>query len=220
MSLVEAQTDGARSPIPRPARDRPARAHGQRPGLHAPRDRPHDRRDRGLPHRRDQSAPPRVGRLRCDCRARQSGREGGAARRDTVPRVVEPLLDERFALAGTFAIRRGALDWATQEGAVYTPELPISEDTRAWHPEDALFVPLRSSKDELLGVISVDEPLSGLWPERDELARSASRRCPRRSSTRRPACSSRGRPRAGAMRTPASTPRSRPRTPSASCDRP
>jgi two-component system cell cycle sensor histidine kinase/response regulator CckA len=80
------------------------------------------------------------------------------------------LLDERFAHAGTYLVRQGDFDWASTDGAVYTPDLPVSEDARAWHPEDALFVPLLSSKDELLGVISVDEPLSGLWPDDDELA--------------------------------------------------
>jgi PAS domain S-box-containing protein len=91
---------------------------------------------------------------------------GGLHSRDSWNR----LLDERFAHAGTYTIRQGDFDWTSADGAVYTPDLPISEDARAWHPEDALFVPLLSSKDELLGVISVDEPLSGLWPDDDELA--------------------------------------------------
>jgi len=49
---------------------------------------------------------------------------------------------------------------------VYVPSLPVpaADDQGAWHPEDALFAPLRSSDGELLGVLSVDDPVDGRLP--------------------------------------------------------
>ena len=79
------------------------------------------------------------------------------------------MLNERFAVAGTYAIRDGDIDWAVQDGIIFTPELAVAEDARAWHPTDALFVPMLGSGDELLGIISVDEPVSRLWPDDDDL---------------------------------------------------
>jgi len=38
-----------------------------------------------------------------------------------------------------------------------------------WHPEDALFVPLRQSDGRLVGILSVDHPVSGMLPGEDEL---------------------------------------------------
>jgi diguanylate cyclase (GGDEF)-like protein len=39
----------------------------------------------------------------------------------------------------------------------------------AWHPEDALFVPLRHSDGHLIGILSVDEPATGRAPRSEEL---------------------------------------------------
>ena len=49
------------------------------------------------------------------------------------------------------------------------PELEVSTDPDAWHPEDALIVPMRGADGTLLGVVSVDEPQSGLRPTDEEL---------------------------------------------------
>ncbi|WP_172832286.1 diguanylate cyclase [Nakamurella panacisegetis] len=46
----------------------------------------------------------------------------------------------------------------------WVPEVPVSPDVDAWHPMDALFAPLRSSDGELIGVLSVDLPVSGRRP--------------------------------------------------------
>ena len=51
----------------------------------------------------------------------------------------------------------------------YVPELEPSDDPNAWLPGDALFVPLRDTRHQLLGVISVDEPETGLRPSDEEL---------------------------------------------------
>ena len=49
------------------------------------------------------------------------------------------------------------------------PEIEPSDDEEAWHPEDALFLPMRHSSGHLLGVLSVDEPVSGRRASDEEL---------------------------------------------------
>jgi diguanylate cyclase (GGDEF)-like protein len=78
------------------------------------------------------------------------------------------LLDERFERRGAYVVPGGAVDWDAL-GPSYIPpgERPSAPD--AWDPEDALFVPMRDQQRQLLGIISVDEPLTGRRPTDDEL---------------------------------------------------
>jgi diguanylate cyclase (GGDEF)-like protein/PAS domain S-box-containing protein len=46
----------------------------------------------------------------------------------------------------------------------WIPDLPISDDPDAWHPEDSLFAPLEASDGRLLGMLSVDVPRDGRRP--------------------------------------------------------
>jgi PAS domain S-box-containing protein len=78
----------------------------------------------------------------------------------------ERLLDARFLERGAYFVPHGEIDW-TEQGA-FTPDLPVSPDPGAWHPEDALLVPMRSDSGALLGILSVDEPVSGRRPSGDE----------------------------------------------------
>jgi diguanylate cyclase (GGDEF)-like protein len=80
----------------------------------------------------------------------------------------EPLLDERFKRRGAYFVRAGEHDWSG-DLLVVTPDIPVSDDPNAWHPEDALFVPLTRSDGHLLGILSVDEPISGMRPQDAEL---------------------------------------------------
>jgi len=81
----------------------------------------------------------------------------------------EPMLDQRFLLRGAYLLRAGEFDWDESVGPTYTPDLPISDDPNAWHPDDALFAPMRGSDGRLLGILSVDEPISGRRPSGDEI---------------------------------------------------
>ncbi|MGN6245085.1 MAG: putative bifunctional diguanylate cyclase/phosphodiesterase [Motilibacteraceae bacterium] len=47
---------------------------------------------------------------------------------------------------------------------MHVPDLPIVDDPGAWHPFDALLAPLHGSNGELVGVISVDDPVDGRVP--------------------------------------------------------
>ena len=78
-----------------------------------------------------------------------------------------PLLAERFLRRGAYLIPHDEADW--DDLPYHVPDLTISEDPNAWHPEDALIVPMRGADGTLLGVISVDEPESGLRPSDEEL---------------------------------------------------
>jgi PAS domain S-box-containing protein len=80
-----------------------------------------------------------------------------------------PLLDERFERRGAYLIPHGEFDWDEDAVASYVPDVAGGDDPGAWHPEDALFVPMRHTDGHLLGVLSVDEPLSGRTPGDDEL---------------------------------------------------
>ena len=79
------------------------------------------------------------------------------------------LLDDRFLRGGAFFIKHGEFDWRNDVGARYVAEREVSAHPEAWHPDDELFVPLYGSGDELLGILSVGDPTSGLRPGNEEL---------------------------------------------------
>ena len=81
-----------------------------------------------------------------------------------------PLLADRFRRRdGAYFVPDGEFDWDSLGVDTYVPDLEPSDDPDAWLPGDALFVPLRDRRHELLGVISVDEPETGRRPTDDEL---------------------------------------------------
>lgn len=47
---------------------------------------------------------------------------------------------------------------------MWVPDLQVSDDPEAWHPDDALFAPLTGVDGQVVGVLSVDLPSSGLRP--------------------------------------------------------
>jgi diguanylate cyclase (GGDEF)-like protein len=81
-----------------------------------------------------------------------------------------PLLADRFRRReGAYFVPDGEFDWDALGVDTYVPELEPSDHPDAWLPGDALFVPLRDARHQLLGVISVDEPETGLRPADGEL---------------------------------------------------
>jgi GAF domain-containing protein len=50
------------------------------------------------------------------------------------------------------------------------PDIEPSDDPDAWDAEDALLVPLRGCSGELLGIVSVDEPVDRRRPDDAALA--------------------------------------------------
>lgn len=100
---------------------------------------------------------------------------GNPQARETLEGVVRsidqwtPLLDERFHRRGAYVVPAGEFDWATIEDDFYIPDREGGLGENAWHPLDALFVPMRSADGQLLGILSVDEPASKLRPTDDDL---------------------------------------------------
>ncbi|MDP9346209.1 MAG: GGDEF domain-containing protein [Actinomycetota bacterium] len=80
-----------------------------------------------------------------------------------------PLLDPDFERHGCYLLPWDQFDWSVDTTVSFVPDLPASDDPDAWHPEDALVVPLRRSDGEVLGILSVDEPVSGRRPSDDDL---------------------------------------------------
>jgi diguanylate cyclase (GGDEF)-like protein len=81
-----------------------------------------------------------------------------------------PLLADRFRRReGAYFVPDGEFDWDSLGVETYVPDLEPSDDPDAWLPGDALFVPLRDRRHQLLGVISVDEPETGRRPSDGEL---------------------------------------------------
>jgi len=82
----------------------------------------------------------------------------------------EPLFDEKFNRRGAYVVLSGEFDWSVEEaGRSYTPPAEPGRGEDGWHPEDALFLPMRHTDGHLLGILSVDEPASGRRPTDDEL---------------------------------------------------
>ena len=80
-----------------------------------------------------------------------------------------PFLHERYRIGRAYFVANGTFDWSTDANPSYVPEMEPLDDPDAWHPEDALFVPLTADDGRLLGVISVDEPVSGMRPSPEDL---------------------------------------------------
>ena len=78
------------------------------------------------------------------------------------------LLAERFERLGAYVVPSGTVDWDSL-GPSYVPEGARASHPDAWDPEDALFVPMRDQHGLLLGILSVDEPVSGQRPSDDDL---------------------------------------------------
>jgi diguanylate cyclase (GGDEF)-like protein len=82
----------------------------------------------------------------------------------------EPLFDLKFERHGCFFLPWDEYDWSWDTTVSFIPEIEVADSPDAWHPEDALFVPMRHSQGHVLGIMSVDEPLSGRRPSDDDLA--------------------------------------------------
>ena len=81
----------------------------------------------------------------------------------------EPLLADRFGKRGAYFIPAGQFDWSQADGDFYLPDTEAGVGEDAWHPLDALFVPMRHNDGHLLGVLSVDEPVSRRRASDEEL---------------------------------------------------
>jgi diguanylate cyclase (GGDEF)-like protein len=82
----------------------------------------------------------------------------------------QPLLDKRFRRRGAYVVQAGEYDWSAEsDTSRYIPDVEAGTGSDAWQPEDALFVPLWHSAGQLLGILSVDEPVDLRRPSDEAL---------------------------------------------------
>ncbi len=90
----------------------------------------------------------------------------------TKPETWTPLLADRFRRHGVYFVPEGSLAFDDPTVTWYRPE-PNARAAEAsgesWHTDDALFATLEGSAGRPYGVISVDEPFSGLRPDDQQL---------------------------------------------------
>ena len=80
----------------------------------------------------------------------------------------QSLLESEHQRCGAVWLPAGSYDWIT-DTPMWTPAAAAALDSGAWHPLDMLLLPLRSAAGRVLGVVSVDEPLTGRRPDDAEL---------------------------------------------------
>lgn len=80
-----------------------------------------------------------------------------------------PSLDARFERRGAYFLPRGEFDWSKDGITFFRPDIEPSDHPDAWHPDDALLVPLCGFDGRMLGIVSVDDPDSGRMPTDGEL---------------------------------------------------
>ncbi len=69
---------------------------------------------------------------------------------------------------GALWLPDGAYEW-DDATTLWTPATAAAPDPDAWHPHDMLMLPLRGASGEVLGVVSVDQPLHGRRPDDGEI---------------------------------------------------
>jgi diguanylate cyclase (GGDEF)-like protein len=79
-----------------------------------------------------------------------------------------PLLAEQFARDGAYFVPAGAVEF-DDDVAYHVPEITPTDDPGAWQPDDMLLIPLRSTRGDMLGMVSVDEPVWGRRPSDSEI---------------------------------------------------
>jgi diguanylate cyclase (GGDEF)-like protein len=80
----------------------------------------------------------------------------------------ELLASDKYVRQGALWLPAGAYEWADESG-IWTPPAAAAPDPDAWHPHDMLMLPLRTAAGEVLGLVSVDQPLHGRRPDDSEL---------------------------------------------------
>src|SRR4051812_14753772 len=81
-----------------------------------------------------------------------------------------PLLAAEHERHGVYFLPAGSVDWDAQGPVTYVPPSEAGDGDDAWDAEDALFAVLRGVDGRVLGILSVDEPVSGRRPTDDELS--------------------------------------------------
>ncbi|MCD6291297.1 MAG: GAF domain-containing protein, partial [Anaerolineae bacterium] len=78
------------------------------------------------------------------------------------------ILRPEFRVSNSYLIRHGQVDWSKVSIGARIYHSRLEHDLNGpeyWHPDDMLLVPMyRGKEHELIGILSVDEPVDGLLP--------------------------------------------------------
>jgi diguanylate cyclase (GGDEF)-like protein len=101
--------------------------------------------------------------------------DGDEEARQTLLGTSGPWSDWEDLLSSGEHVRQGALwlpdgayEWDDRT-TLWTPPTAAAPDHEAWHPHDMLMLPLRGASGEVLGMVSVDQPLHGRRPDDTEI---------------------------------------------------
>jgi len=81
------------------------------------------------------------------------------------PKERKKIFQEEFALSRSYYIPHDRLPWREHPGLIKSHSQPSGN----WHPEDFLFIPMWVKDGQLIGLISVDDPLDGRAPTLETL---------------------------------------------------
>ncbi|MBI4392749.1 MAG: PAS domain S-box protein [Euryarchaeota archaeon] len=92
--------------------------------------------------------------------------------REHIPRKrIETLLRKAEPISQSYFISHSSRPWGKYPDSwTYAPKMKMIKGPSAWHPDDALIVPLGITGRGTIGFISVDKPRSGRIPDREEVA--------------------------------------------------
>jgi diguanylate cyclase (GGDEF)-like protein len=79
------------------------------------------------------------------------------------------VMDGRDEGHGAIWLPAGTYEWEG-DSATWTPPAATAKGPDAWDPDDMLLLPLRGASGEMVGVVSVDQPVLGRRPTEDELS--------------------------------------------------
>jgi diguanylate cyclase (GGDEF)-like protein len=101
--------------------------------------------------------------------------EGDEEARQTLLGTTSPWSDWEELLTSDEHVRQGAIwlpagayEWP-DEPTFWTPAAAAAPDPDAWHPDDMLLLPLRGATGDVLGIVSIDQPLHGRRPDDPEV---------------------------------------------------
>ena len=82
------------------------------------------------------------------------------------PEQKKSIFSDKFKVGESFYIPHDQTPWR-ERGVVSKMKL---DQTKDWHPDDFLFIPLYGAQRKIIGIISVDDPLDGKSPTAESLA--------------------------------------------------
>ncbi len=80
----------------------------------------------------------------------------------------EPLMDSQHSRCGALWLPAGSHEWEG-ETMLWTPQHTPVLGTDGWDPRDMLLLPLRGQAGDVIGMVSVDQPVTGRRPDDSQI---------------------------------------------------